>query len=69
MSILGSEFEFNTKDEARSFFNKLRLSFIDYNYSEWQSEKFKSVENDIKSAVSGARKGIDAKVDIFLKAE
>ena len=69
LSILGSEFEFNTKDEARSFFNKLRLSFIDYNYSEWQSEKFKSVENDIQSAVSGARKGIDAKVDTFLKAE
>lgn len=69
LTILGSEFEFKTKDEARSFFNKLRLSFIDYNYSEWQSEKFKTVEQEIQNAVAGARKGLDEQVDAFLKAE
>lgn len=69
LSILGSNFEFESKDEARSFFNKLRLSFINLNYTEWQSERFKTLENELKNLVTGSRKGLDEKVVKFLKAE
>lgn len=69
LSILGSRFEFKTKDDARAFFNKLRLLFIDYNYSAWQNDKFKTNENEIKNMVASTRKGLDEKVERFLKAE
>ncbi len=47
IKILGSEFSLNDKDEARTFFNKLRQKFIDWNYTEFMSESFKSAEAEI----------------------
>lgn len=69
LDVLGSKFEFKTRDEARSFFNRLRLEFIDYNYSEWESENFKKHEKEIKNMLTSTRKGLDDKVERFLKAE
>ena len=47
LSILGSEFKLDSKDDARTFFNQLRQNFIDWNVSEWQSKAFKVKESDI----------------------
>ena len=40
--VLGSEYTLSDKDEARSFFNRMRQKFIDWNYTEFMSEAFKA---------------------------
>ncbi|MFO7849138.1 MAG: V-type ATP synthase subunit A [Spirochaetia bacterium] len=46
--ILGAKLNIETKEEARSFFNQLRQRFIDWNYSEWQSDDFNKNEKTIR---------------------
>ena len=45
--VLGSEYELDTKDGARAFFNRMRQRFIDWNYAEFESEAFKKAEGEI----------------------
>lgn len=45
--ILGSHYAVQNKDDARSFFNRMRQKFIDWNYTEFQSEAFKKAETEI----------------------
>ena len=45
--ILGSNYFIQSKDDARSFFNRMRQKFIDWNYTEFQSEDFIKAEADI----------------------
>ncbi|MCA1755572.1 MAG: V-type ATP synthase subunit A, partial [Spirochaeta sp.] len=59
MQILGSEFGFEGKDEARVFFNELRQKFIDYNGSEWDGDDFKKLEKAILDQVESKKSGID----------
>ena len=67
LRILGSQFSFNTKDEARAYFNKLRQSFIDYNYSPWESPEFKKHEAAITGALSDKATGLDEKAAKLIK--
>jgi V/A-type H+-transporting ATPase subunit A len=57
--ILGSKLDFNAKDEARGWFNSLRQLFIDYNYSPWQSEQFKTMEADLLNRIKTKSGGLD----------
>ena len=45
--VLGSEYALQDKDEARGFFNRMRQKFIDWNYTEFMSEAFKTREEEI----------------------
>ncbi len=45
--ILGSNYAAESKDDARSFFNRMRQKFIDWNYTEFESESFKRAESEI----------------------
>ena len=45
--ILGSNYAFQNKDDARGFFNRMRQKFIDWNYTEFESESFKKAESEI----------------------
>lgn len=45
--VLGSEYDISSKDEARSFINRMRQKFIDWNYTEFESDAFKKVECEI----------------------
>ena len=45
--VLGSEFELDSKDGARSFFNRMRQKFIDWNYAEFESDAFRKAEAEI----------------------
>ena len=45
--VLGSEFALNSKDDARVFFNRMRQRFIDWNYTEFQSDAFEKAESEI----------------------
>ncbi len=45
--VLGSEYELDSKDTARAFFNRMRQRFIDWNYTEFESDAFKKAESEI----------------------
>ena len=45
--VLGSNYAAESKDDARSFFNRMRQKFIDWNYTEFESEAFKKAESEI----------------------
>ncbi len=67
VKVLGSDFDLHDKDTARNFFNQLRQKFIDWNYSEWKSEKFNTVEKDIKEYYAGAKGVVRDDVEAMLK--
>jgi V/A-type H+-transporting ATPase subunit A len=66
LKILGSKFSFTDKNEARSWFNKLRQKFLDYNGSEWKSERFGSLEREIESTVAERSGGLDKTAEKLL---
>jgi len=59
--ILIHEFKLQAKQEARTFFNKLRQLFIDWNYIGMKDDKFKTQEKEINKLIeeySGDAEGI-----------
>jgi V/A-type H+-transporting ATPase subunit A len=66
LNILASQFSFSDKNEARSWFNRLRQKFLDYNGSEWKSERFDSLVNEIKSTVAEKSGGLDKSAEKIL---
>ncbi|MDR1910062.1 MAG: V-type ATP synthase subunit A [Spirochaetaceae bacterium] len=66
LNILASRFTFAEKDEARGWFNRLRQKFLDYNGSEWQSERFKGFEAEIKDTVAERSQGLDPSAERVL---
>ncbi len=47
VSVLGSDYALGNKDDARGFFNRMRQKFIDWNYTEFESDAFQSAESEI----------------------
>ncbi len=47
MEVLGSDYALDEKDQARTFFNKMRQKFIDWNYTPFESPEFKEAEKEI----------------------
>jgi len=58
LDVLASTYSFAEKDEARAHFNKLRQAFMDWNGAEWATDKFKSIEADLRAAIEGGRSGV-----------
>jgi V/A-type H+-transporting ATPase subunit A len=52
--ILRREMDFDSKDLARRFFQELRQKFINWNSSEFQSEDFKRVENELRDQIGAS---------------
>ncbi len=67
IGILGSSFKFTEKDEARSFFNKLRQSFTDMNYSVYNSDEFRQHETEVDALLSENAAGVSDEVTELLK--
>ena len=63
VTILGSSFAVQEKDEARNFFNNLRQNFIDMNYKQFNSAEFKAAEKAVDKtyADKGGSLGSEAK--------
>jgi V/A-type H+-transporting ATPase subunit A len=59
LEILDSHFSFGDKNEARGWFNRLRQRFLDYNGSEWKSERFAATEKEIRATVAEQSQGLD----------
>jgi len=64
--ILASQFDFTDKNDARSWFNRLRQRFLDYNGSEWKSERFNKLEEEIDKVLEAQSKGIDKAAEKYL---
>ena len=67
VSILGSEYVLDNKDDARSFFNRMRQKFIDWNYTEYESDAFKKAEADIDAMYNEGQGKISAEAELLLK--
>lgn len=65
--ILGSEYNLNNKDEARGFFNRMRQKFIDWNYSEFKSGEFESLESEIDGLYSEGGGNLSREAEILLE--
>ena len=59
LEILAASFSFKDKEEARTWFNRLRQKFLDFNGSEWKSERFASAEKDLRATFGERAKGGD----------
>ncbi len=67
ISVLGSEYEIDNKDDARSFLNRMRQKFIDWNYTEFQSDAFKKVENEIDALYKEKNGNLGFDAEVLLK--
>jgi len=66
LHILASKFDFPDKNEARTWFNRLRQKFLDYNGSVWQDDRFKKLEKEIDDAVKSQSLGLDKTAEKIL---
>ncbi len=48
IKVLGSDYALADKDEARGYINRMRQKFIDWNYTEYMSDAFKTKEDEIE---------------------
>ena len=65
--ILGSNYALQNKDDARSFFNRMRQKFIDWNYTEFESEAFAKAESEIDELYRKGDGKLAAPVEKLLK--
>ncbi len=65
--LLGSDYELADKDDARTFFNRLRQKFIDWNYTEFKSDDFRKVESEIDEMYQTNNGKLSLKAEILLK--
>ena len=67
VAVLGSEYSLGNKDDARSFFNRMRQKFIDWNYTEFESEAFKKAEHEIDILYAEGQGSIGSDAELLLK--
>ncbi len=67
VSILGSDFALNDKDEARSYFNSMRQKFIDWNYTPFGSDAFKEAEAEIDKQYNEGFGKLSKEAELLLK--
>ena len=65
--VLGSDYSVENKDDARNFFNRLRQRFIDWNYTEFNSESFKKAEAEIDLLYQEGNGALSDKARLLLK--
>ena len=65
--VLGGKLNFESKEEARSYFNNLRQLFIDYNRSQWQGDEFKELEGKILKMIDERQAGMESKAARLLQ--
>jgi V/A-type H+/Na+-transporting ATPase subunit A len=60
MDILTARLDFAGKEEARSWFNRVRQNFLDYNGKKWKSDEFNSLEKTIFQLLADKKIGVEA---------
>ena len=59
--ILGGNMSFESKEDARSYFNSLRQLFLDYNGTQWRTPEFEELEKKILAMIKERHQGLDPK--------
>ena len=65
--VLGSDYALDGKDEARIFFNRMRQKFIDWNYTEFESEAFAKAEAEIDAMYGAGQGRMSSEAELLLK--
>ena len=65
--VIGSKYELNSKDDARVFFNRMRQRFIDWNYTEFESDAFKNAEALINELYNEGNGVLENQAESLLK--
>ena len=65
--VLGSQYALDNKDDARSFFNRMRQHFIDWNYTEFETDAFKAAEAEIDALYASGKGTLDSAAQLLLK--
>ncbi|MBQ2904186.1 MAG: V-type ATP synthase subunit A [Clostridia bacterium] len=65
--VLGSEYSLDSKDDARGFFNRMRQKFIDWNYTEFESDAFQKAEAEIDAMYAEGQGSISRQAELLLK--
>ncbi|MBN2049115.1 MAG: V-type ATP synthase subunit A [Spirochaetales bacterium] len=58
LDIVTADIEAADKEEARSFFYRMRQKFLDYNGTEWQSDDFFTLEKEIAAMLEEKKLGV-----------
>ncbi|MBI9100885.1 MAG: V-type ATP synthase subunit A [Spirochaetales bacterium] len=69
LSLLSADLDLDSKDTARSFFNQLRLKFLDYNGSEWDSAEFKGYEKEVLEMIDSKFVRVQPRAEALMKNE
>ena len=56
-----------SKDDARTFFNRMRQRFINWNYTEFESDAFKKAEAEIDALYEEGKGKLSLEADLLLK--
>jgi len=64
--ILGSDYALEEKDQARGFLNRMRQRFIDWNYTEFESDAFKKAEEAIDALYEEGKGKIGREAELLL---
>ncbi len=64
--VLGSEFALADKDSARSFFNRMRQEFLDWNYTEYESDAFAKLEAEIDAIYADGQGNLSHEAELLL---
>jgi V/A-type H+-transporting ATPase subunit A len=67
IQVLGSDYNLDSKDDARTYFYQLRQSFIDWNYVLWGSEEFSKKEKDLDALYESKVKKLSDKAKHLLE--
>lgn len=65
--VLGSDYSIDNKDDARNLFNRMRQKFIDWNYTEFESDAFKMAEAEIDTLYQEGNGKIGNEAERLLK--
>jgi len=60
LELLSATLDLSTKEEARTYFNGLRQQFLDYNGTEWNSDEFTRLEEQILKSIHDKRSGYES---------
>ncbi len=61
--VLGANFDLRDKKSVRSFFNKMRQKFLDWNNVEFKSQRFEQIEGEIKTQFDTSFVSFDEKAE------
>lgn len=67
LTVLGSDFNLENKDEARTFFNQIRQKFVDWNYISETKPEYKAKEAEIDELYSSKNGVLNQTVSNLLK--